>query len=180
MTDPIIHETNRGMQTIDPETGEVKPLEVDDITKYQMLNDWTEAKRKVEEIAKPLVEHEMLLRKRCMGFFFPKAVEGTNTLPLAQGWQLKGTMKFDRKVDDAAWPAVRHELLLKGVHADALVDMKPSLNTKNYRTLATIDPDSAKIFEQALTIKPASPTLELVPPKQKAPSFLDPKSQESQ
>ena len=52
-----------------------------------------------------------------------------------------------------------------GINPDPLIRTKPDLDTKAYKSLVQINPDAAHVFEQALTIKPGSPTVELVPPK---------------
>lgn len=166
-------QTTSGLANIDPESGELIPVQVDEATKYQKLQRWVELKGQIDDF-KPVIEEEMKLRKELMGYFFPNAKEGVNSADLQQEWKIKGTAKYDRKIDEAAWPAVREQLMKTGIKADTLVDMRPSLNLTNYRTLVQIDPDSARVFEGALIVKPASPTLELVAPKQKAPSFTNP------
>lgn len=154
-------------EVIDKETGEIiQSPGMTEQEKYLKLQEWQLALQAAAEV-KPVIEKEQTLRKEVMAIFFPEPVEGTNKFPLAQGWELKGTHKIDRKVDEAALPAVQSQLREMGVNPDPLVQMKPSLDTKAYRSLVQINPEAAKVFEQALTIKPGSPTLELVPPKEK-------------
>lgn len=107
---------------------------------------------------------EAQLRQEVFAAAFPKAKEGTNTLPLLNGWKLNGKRTINRTLDVAALPAVLDELRKLDVVADALVDYKPSLNLSMYRALPT---DKRKVFEQALTIKDGTPSLEIVPPKAK-------------
>lgn len=135
--------------------------------KRALLIEWSQAQAKLAEI-KPLVENELRLRKRVMEEYFPTPVEGVNTFPLESGWELKGTYKIDRRVDAAALSAVSVELRGIGVNADSLVRFKPELETAAYRTLVQISPEAAKVFEKALISKPASPSIELKPPKVKA------------
>lgn len=130
------------------------------------LEEWRQALNKVVEV-KPFIEAEQALRKEVMALFFPDAKEGANTVDLEAGWKLKGTHKIDRKIDESALPAVKSQLREMKINPDDLVEMKPSLNTKNYRSLQTLNPEACKVFEQALTIKPGSPTLELIAPKEK-------------
>jgi len=52
-----------------------------------------------------------------------------------------------------------------GVNPDPLLEYKASLVTSAYKAMATINPEAAHVFDQALTIKPASPTIELKAPK---------------
>ena len=128
------------------------------------LQAWHQAVLAAQE-AKKLVEAEQALRKEVMALFFPEPVEGTNKFDLEAGWSLKATHKIERKVDEAALPAVLQQLREMGVNPDPLIRTKPDLDTKAYKSLVQINPDAAHVFEQALTIKPGSPTVELVPPK---------------
>ena len=128
------------------------------------LQEWHQAVLAAQE-AKKVVEAEQALRKEVMALFFPEPVEGTNKFELEAGWSLKATHKIERKVDEAALPAVLQQLREMGINPDPLIRTKPDLDTKAYRSLVQINPDAAHVFEQALTIKPGSPTVELIPPK---------------
>jgi hypothetical protein len=135
------------------------------VTEEQMklLEEWRLAKAAADE-AKPIVTKEQALRKQVFAAFYPVPKEGTNTLDLADGWKLKGVYKLDRKIDDAALPAVTEQLRGMGVNADTLVAWKPELKTATYRELTA---EQRAVFDQALTVKPGSPTVELMPPKAK-------------
>jgi hypothetical protein len=117
--------------------------------------------------AKPLLEKEQALRKEVAELFFPNPKEGTNTFDLATGWKLKLTHKIDRKMDEVELETVKAQVRELGVNPDLLVSMKPSLDTKAYKALVLTNPEAVKVFDLCLTIKPASPTMELVPPKGK-------------
>lgn len=132
----------------------------------ELLTNWTRA---VEQVAatKSLVENEMALRKQVMASFFPEPKEGTNNLELEAGWKLKAVYKLDRKVDEAALPAIMEKLRTFNVNPDLLIKRKVELDTTGYKTLLSISPETVKIFDECLTIKPASPSIELVPPKEK-------------
>jgi hypothetical protein len=135
--------------------------------KFILLADWqvsvTEALT-----AKLAIEKEQVLRKKVMEAYFPTPKEGVNSFPLANGYELKATHKLDRKIDIAALPAVFEQLRGMGINPDPLIEMKPSLATTPYRSLLEINPAAGLVFDQALTIKPASPTIELKAPKAKA------------
>lgn len=128
------------------------------------LQEWHQAVLAAQE-AKKVVEAEKALRKEVMALFFPEPVEGTNKFELEAGWSLQATHKIERKVDEASLPAVLQQLREMGVNPDPLIRTKPDLDTKAYKSLVQVNPDAAHVFEQALTIKPGSPTVELVPPK---------------
>lgn len=128
-----------------------------------LLRDWNTAVAQVAA-CKPIITQEQELRKAVMAEFFPVPKEGVNSLDMGQGWTLKGIYKIDRKVDEAALPAVKEKLRELGVNADTLIKYKPEVAITIYKAL----PEQARlIFDTALTIKPGSPTLELIPPKEK-------------
>lgn len=143
---------------------EVEIMEEQRIVRQQLLADWLAAQTEVASF-KPAIAKEMELRKAVMAEFFPLPKEGVNDFPLAEGWVLKGTYKLERKVDMDAIPAVYAKLREMGVNPDPLLEYKASLVTSAYKSLATINPEAAHVFDQALTIKPASPTVELKAPK---------------
>lgn len=128
------------------------------------LTEWSEALTEAVKV-KPLIEREQMLRKEVASLLFPNPKEGTNTLELEGGWKLKLTYKIERKVDEASLDNVKSQLREMQVNIDTLIDMKPSLVLASYRTLIELNPEASKVFENALNIKPGSPTLELVAPK---------------
>lgn len=129
----------------------------------EKMRVWNDAVAQVENIAKPLIATEMALRKELFAMAFPSPKEGTNDLALPNGWKAKAVYKLDRKLDEAALPAVMDALRKLDVIAESLVRYKPELDTKAYKALS--DANQA-IFNQCLTIKPASPSLELIQPKE--------------
>jgi len=141
--------------------------EVSESIKLAKLAEWHKAVQDVLA-TKPIVAREMELRKEVMAMYFPNPVEGTNSAPLASDWVLKGTHKLERKIDDAALPAVRQQLREQfQINPDNLFCTKYELETAQYKALKTINAEAFTLLETALIIKPASPTLELVPPKPK-------------
>lgn len=154
------------LELTNKETGEITILDGEEEVayKHQRLQTWYHAKF-AADAAKFVIETEQIYRKEIAELFFPDATEGTNNLELSEGWKLKLTYKIDRKVDGAVLLDVQKQLREMGVNPDLLIDMKPSLNIKAYKGLQQINEDAVKVFEQALIIKPASPTLELVQPK---------------
>lgn len=130
------------------------------------LLEW-EAAQAEAMLVKPIIAKEQALRKEVAEMFFPDPEEGVNNFELpAGGFKLKLTYKIDRKVDEGSLEAVKEQLRAMDINPDTLIEMKPSLVLKTYRALVQINTEAAKIFEQALTIKPGSPTLELVAPKE--------------
>jgi len=150
---------------INTETGEITNP-VTEADKAAKLAEWHNAVQEALK-AKSIIEAEQALRKEVAEMFFPEPEEGTNTYELQAGYKLKLTHKIDRKVDIATLEAVKLQLREIGINPDPLIEMKPNLVVKAYKGLRQVNGDAAKIFEQALTIKPASPTLEVVAPKSK-------------
>ena len=128
----------------------------------ELLNAWWNAFNEAEA-AKAAIRREQELRKQVFEYYFKDPREGTNYLELPDGWRLKAIYKLDRKIDEAALPAVKEQLKELGVNVDTLVEYKPTLKTRLYRELTA---EQARIFDQALTIKPSSPIIELVQPEE--------------
>jgi len=133
--------------------------------KYNLLARWHTALG-LAVVAKEIIENEQTLRKEVAAAFFPEPAEGVNAFDLEGGWKLKLSHKIERKVDEPMLDSTRAQLREININPDLLVTMKPTLDLKAYRALVLTNPEAAKVFEQALTIKPASPTLELVQPKE--------------
>jgi len=126
-----------------------------------LLERWRLAKEEADRV-KPIIAKELELRKMAFAAFYPVPDEGTNSMELFQGWKLKGVYKLERKVDETALPAVTKKLVDMGVNVDTLISWKPDLKTAVYRELTA---EQREVFDQALTIKPGSPTMEIIPPK---------------
>ena len=122
--------------------------------------DLAEWYRLQEELRK-VKASEMLLRQKIFAAYFPSPKEGTNDAPLAEGWILKGKHTINREIDPGALGAMKEQFVQAGISADALVQYKPSLVLKEYRTLTE---EQRQLFDRALIVKPGSPALEIVLP----------------
>ena len=136
-----------------------------------MLNDptflakLTEWQNKVQEINAHahLITEERALRQEVFALAFPAPREGANNAELPAGWGLKGTLKIDRKIDEAQLPIIMEAIRNTfNFNPDQIIHHEPKLNVKIYKSLPE---EVRKSFDVALTIKPAMPTIELVPPK---------------
>lgn len=130
---------------------------------HDKLAQWSQLVEKIRVEVKPLIEQERKLRQELFGQFFTDPKEGTNYISLENGWRLKGVYKLNRTVDEGALPAIRDTLSVMGVSTDTLVEWKPSLKLAVYKELKA---DARNVFDEALTMRPASPVMELVPPKE--------------
>jgi hypothetical protein len=129
------------------------------------LSQWYQ----LQEQLKKLKAAEMLLRMKIFKGMIKDPKEGTNTVPLAEGWVLKGKHVINRDVDQAALavntavdPATHmSRLSANGIHVEQLIKWKPELITKTYRTLTA---EQQQIFDECLIIKEGSPQLEIMLP----------------
>lgn len=122
----------------------------------ELLRKWTEAK----ESSAYWKDREAALRKEVFSTFFEEPKEGVNKLELEGGWTLKADYKYNRTVDKAALPAVL-EQLDKGI-TDRLIKYKPELSITEYKRLTE---DQRVILAEAITEKPGSPSITIIPPK---------------
>jgi hypothetical protein len=136
----------------------VTPEQVD------LLARWYQAKKKADE-AKKLVEAEFLLRKEVEASL-PHEVEGAENYDLGGGYKATLTSKLTRTIDKQLLISLRGAFEEQHkVSVDDLVEWSPSVVMSRYRTLTKEQRDT---FDRAfLIIKPASPTLEVKPPKAK-------------
>lgn len=130
------------------------------------ISHWNDLQEKL----KKLKAEEMLMRMKIYnGLFAATAVEGTNSMDLHAGWKLKAQRKIDRKVDipvlqafihkpDANTPSKFEEA---GLNMDDLIEWKPELKLRAYRALSEAQ---VAVFDQVLSIKDGSPSMEIVLP----------------
>jgi len=124
---------------------------------YQnLLIEWHGLQEKLKEVK----EREMFVRKQLFDHYFMNPKVGVNRHDLGSGYQLEGkyalsySMDFDkfRKVCDS------DAGLDVGLVFEDVVDYKPVFNTTTYKQLAE---EMRAVIDEALTIKPAAPTLEI-------------------
>ena len=112
---------------------------------------------------------EMLLRTKIYKGLFVEPKEGTNSVPLSEGWVLKAKRTIQRDIDLAAFQALatldqetqQSKFSEVGIAPELMIKWKPELVTKSYRVLT---PEQLAIFDQCLIIKDGSPALEIVLP----------------
>lgn len=123
----------------------------------ELLNDWANVKAELAKVK----QLEAELRSQVVEEFFPKHKEdGTETVELGNDWKLKSQFKLSRTIDKAALPAVL-ERLPEGIE-DHLIRYKPELDARTYKKLSD---EHRSIMDEAMTIKPSTPQVSLVPPK---------------
>jgi hypothetical protein len=115
------------------------------------------------------------LRKQVVANFFPEQAaeslpEGTKNFELGEGWKLKALFKCNYNLAsegiDAALNHIRDCGETGPFLADRLVTWKAALSLREYKALDGVTGTKIKqIINGVLTITPASPSLEIVPPK---------------
>lgn len=147
----------------------------DSLSQDQLLMLHLEKKNKLAE----LKEEELELRKYIVNRAFPNKVEGTNTLDLGGGYQLKAGVKFNYTLKDSKLVEDGLDLIAKvgnqgAFIADRLVSWTPNFLLTEYRKLqddakegSQEAKDICMIIDTFLTIDDAAPTLEVKKPKAK-------------
>jgi hypothetical protein len=92
----------------------------------------------------------------------PVIREGTHTIDLSQGWGLKTSCTYTRKIDQQAVESLRTPLAVLATSLDRLLRWKVELETKEYRELTA---EARAVFDTCITTTPGVPKLEIVPPK---------------
>jgi len=128
----------------------------------RVINDLLKSWYEIDQKLKLLKTKEILLRKQIFGLAFPEPKEGVNNYPLPDSYMLKGEHVLNRKVDFAAFTAIKDEMRELNVNPDKLVRLTPELVKREYNKL---DDKEKMTFEQCLIIKPGTPKLIIVKPK---------------
>ncbi len=103
---------------------------------------------------------EMNQRKELDALLFAEPKQGTNKYELNAGWTIQAVHGTDVKLDATAYKLMESEL------ADDIKDMCISWEPKlDLRTYKKIDPTKRELLDEAITTKPKSVSMKLVPPK---------------
>jgi hypothetical protein len=132
---------------------------------YTLLATW-EAKSK---LLKALRDEEMELRRAVVARRFSEVKAdqaGTFYVPLSNGFRLKLEQKLDYNLSNKEGETDNALESFSDDLASLLVSWKPTLSVSTYKKLS--DTEQAKFTTSgALTVKPASPVVEIVAPKGK-------------
>lgn len=126
------------------------------------LAEWYKVKTELNK----LKQKEGLLRHRIFGKCFPNPKVGINNYDLSNGYVLKGKYEENTSVDEGAFGAIAEQMRGLGVNPDDLIRRKPELNKTEYKKL---NAEQKLAFDQCLTVKPGSKSLEVVLPAKNKP-----------
>ena len=130
--------------------------------KLDLIQNWNEAKEQV----KRWTQTENDLRDKVIkGLFDSGTIEGTETIQIGSDWKLKATRRLNYTLSNKDGALVSILQTLPSVIAENLIRWSPDLNLSMYRKL---DATTQQLFIPVLSIKPAKPSLELVPPNANA------------
>ncbi len=120
------------------------------------LDEWRSLVEWIEK-AKP---REMELRRTLAEVFFPNPVEGVNRIITEDGFEFTLEHKINRTIDEAALAPVMAELPESSPFRNpgVLITWKPVLVLGGLRVMPD---EERKIFSQAMTEKPGTPSLEV-------------------
>lgn len=131
------------------------------------LFDWYQIQ---DQLAR-LKAQEVILRCKLFKHHFPTPKEGTNDLELGpllvaagipdDGRVLKGGHTINRTVDEAALLVLAPAFTENKIPVDKLIKRKPELAKGEYNKLTK---EEKQLFDQALIVKPGTPSLEVVLP----------------
>lgn len=135
------------------------------MTQDQVLLEWQKARDELLRAANV----EMTMRRAVIATFFPTAApdeEGTRNYELGNEWKLKAVFKLNYNVDKKNVDTMLDTLEKTGDDgkfiAERIINWSPSLSVKEYRELSD---EQKKIVDTVITIKPGTPSLEIVEPK---------------
>jgi hypothetical protein len=123
-----------------------------------LIQEWNEAKEQLKHWS--LKESD--LRDKVINSVFDAAkIEGTETIDLAGDWKLRAVKKFNYSLSNKDGQLANILASFPSIIAQNLVRWNPDLNLSIYRKL---NEQNQQMLSPVLIIKPARPSLELVPP----------------
>lgn len=125
-----------------------------DAVTYNDILQWQESVKQLAAIK----AKEMLLRKRIFDGIFVNPIEGTMRLRISDNQELVAVNKISRSIDEAVLSSLIRPFHEKGIPVDSLLKYKPELVINEYRKLPD---DQRKFFDNALVIKPGSPSMKV-------------------
>lgn len=127
----------------------------------RMLDVWEQISLLLAQVK----DSELDMRLRLFAGAFANPKEGTNTHTLPDGRQIKGVLKVNRYIDEAALASTLAVMRERGVaNTDRLVRFKPELAKSEWNSLSE---EMKLVFSPAITSTEGTPSLDVVIPKKK-------------
>ena len=134
--------------------------EMTEEAKLQVLFNWYTKKDELQRVQ----AQERALRDTVVSLFLPGengavgGKEGTNTVKLATGDELKIVRPYDRKVDKAIFSSIVQQLMEKGVDVNEVIETKVELRVGNYKKLTE---EQRAVMDECVTGKWGSPQVSI-------------------
>ena len=137
------------------------------LTPDEVLIKWQQARDEMIQAQ----TNEFYYRNLAIGTFFPNinqiTAEGVENFELGNGYKLKCTFKLNYKLDKTDKVDTMLDTLSETGEdgkfvAERVVKWSPNLSLSEYRQLS---PEHKKLIDSVLTVKPATPSHEIVEPK---------------
>jgi hypothetical protein len=124
--------------------------------KLELLFNWYNKKQELQTVQ----AQERALRDTVVSIYLPEdqKKEGTNTVKLPTGDELKIVCGIDRKVDKAIFSNIVQELMEKGVDVNEVVETKVELRVGNYKKLTE---EQRNVMDECVTSKWGSPQVSI-------------------
>lgn len=120
--------------------------------------------QQMAEQLEALKARELELRLQVAEIYFPEAGdEGTTSMDLNDGWQLKLVKRVNRRLANSKGETDAIVKQLPPEVAEKAIAWKPELKLRDYKKLA---PEFRAIIDSVVTTSPGTPSLKLVPPKE--------------
>lgn len=134
--------------------------EMTEEAKLELLFNWYNKKQELIKVQ----AQERALRDSVVSIFLPGengavgGKEGTNTIKLATGDELKIVRPYDRKVDKAVFSSIVQQLMEKGIDVNEVIETKVELRVGNYKKLTE---EQRNAMDECVTGKWGSPQVEI-------------------
>lgn len=124
--------------------------------KLELLFNWYNKKQELQTVQ----AQERALRDTVVSIYLSdeEKKEGTNTVKLPTGDELKIVCGIDRKVDKAIFSNIVEQLMEKGVDVNEVVETKVELRVGNYKKLTD---EQRKVMDECVTSKWSSPQVSI-------------------
>lgn len=124
--------------------------------KLELLFNWYNKKQELQTVQ----AQERALRDTVVSLYLPneEKKEGTNTVKLPTGDELKIVCGIERKVDKAIFSNIVEQLIEKGVDVNEVVETKVELRVGNYKKLTE---EQRNVMDECVTSKWGSPQVSI-------------------
>lgn len=133
---------------------ELPKVELSEQAKMELLYAWYIKKQELTT----LQASEMALRKTVVEAFAPNPKEGTTTIKLPTGDELKIVGSVNRKIDKAIFSSILPQCMENGIDVNEITETEVKLKVGEYKKL---DATLRSIFDECVTATVGSPQVSI-------------------